>query len=99
MAKTLQLINGVPRSVDTAVADLYDATYVVGGGGITTGTSITLPNSETYSDEELFVHLNNILQETVLDYNYVGGSPPRTQIQFTFDLIEGDRLRFKKILS
>ena len=97
MAKTLQLLNGIPRSVETAVADLYDATYVV-ESPISSGTPITLPGSETYTDQELFVFLNDILQEVVLDYNYED-SPPRPEISFTFDLIAGDRVRFKKVLS
>jgi hypothetical protein len=72
---------------------IYDEIIAV-GSTITTGTAITLPNSQTYTDVELEVYLNGQLLEDVSDYNYVGIAP-RTQIQMTFDLIAGDRLRFR----
>lgn len=96
MAKALQLVNGVARMVSQD--DLYEQTIVV-SGTTSSGTAVTLPSSATYTSDELQVYVNNILQETVLDYNYVGGSPPRTQVTFTFDLIDGDRVRFKKIIK
>jgi hypothetical protein len=33
--------------------------------------------------------------ENGYDFNYVG-TPPRTQVAFTFDLLVGDRLYFRK---
>lgn len=82
----------INQSADPLV--IYDEIIVV-GSTITTGTNITLPNSQTYTDVELEVYLNGQLLETVTDYNYVGGLPPRTQIAMTFDLMAGDRLRFR----
>lgn len=73
---------------------IYDEIIVV-NSTITTGTNITLPNSQTYTDVELEVYLNGQLLESVGDYNYVGALPPRTQIAMTFDLVAGDRLRFR----
>lgn len=73
---------------------IYDQVIVV-NTTITTGTNITLPSSQTYSDVELEVYLNGQLMQSVVDYNYVGALPPRTQIAMTFDLIAGDRLRFR----
>jgi len=93
LAKFLKLVNGIPRMVET-ITSIYDETYTV-SGTITTGTAITLPASETYTDVELKVYLNGVFLEPVLDYNYVS-SPPRTQIQMTFDLVDTDLLRFKK---
>lgn len=62
---------------------------------ITAGTAVTLPSSQTYNSGELEVYLNGDRIEAVLDYTYVGAGPTRTQIQFTFDLVAGDRLRFR----
>lgn len=76
-------------------AEVYDETVVVGVGGLSAGTNITLPNSETYKDVELTVYLGGDLIEVTEDYNYVG-SDPRTQIQIIVDLFENERLRFRK---
>lgn len=73
---------------------IYDEIIAV-GSTITTGTPITLPNSQTYIDTELEVYLNGQLLEDTGDYTYVGSLPPRTQIAMTFDLVAGDRLRFR----
>ena len=81
------------REVTVVPAEIYDETYVP-GGTVTAGTSITLPNSGTYTAKDLKVELNGQLMEAVIDYNYVG-SAPRTQLQMTFDLVLGDRLRLK----
>ena len=87
--------NGIP--VAKLEYNAYDAVLSV-GSTITTGTSITLPASETYNSDELEVYLNGVRLESVEDYNYVA-SPPRTQIQMTFDLVTGDLLRFRKDLK
>lgn len=92
MDKFLRLINGIPRLV--AGPAIYDETYSV-SGTITTGNPITLPASGTYNSEELEVRLNGQRLESVVDYNYVGGSPPRTQVAFTFDLVIGDQVNFR----
>lgn len=97
MAKKLALVSGVPRMVDeTALPTIYTENYSVGGGGITTGVPITLPSSQTYSSTELEVDLNGQSVDAGVDYTYVG-SPPRTQIAFTFDLVDGDVLTFRII--
>lgn len=92
MASALKLVNGIPRMIE--ITHLYDSTYVATGSE-TAGTSITLPSSETYTSTELLVILNDVILELTTDYTYVG-SAPRTQIQLTFDLVSGDRLRFRK---
>ena len=76
-------------------AEIYDETVVVGVGGISAGSNITLPDLETYKDAELAVYLGGYLLEEGQDYNYVG-LDPRTQIQITVDLFENERLRFRK---
>lgn len=99
MAKVLQIVNGVPRMTTLAIADsTYDETLVVNAGGITTGTPITLPNSGSYTGDELEVFLNGQFLEPVIDFNIEGVSPPYTQISLTFDVNEGERLRFRKIV-
>lgn len=92
--RNLQIVNGVSRGV-TVAASIYEQAVTVGSGGISTGTPVTLPNSETYDSTELTVRLNGQLLENVIDYQYEG-TVPRTQVSFTFDLLEGDRIVFRK---
>ena len=95
MGKFLRLVNGVPRQVDEgASVTIYDETYDV-VGTVTTGTSIALPAGGTYQGDELEVRLNGVRLESVVDYNYVGAGPTRTQISMTFDLFAPDALRFR----
>ena len=96
MGKFLRLIAGVPRSVDEAASStIYDQAIDV-ASPITTGTPVTLPSGGTYDSQELEVYFNGQVLDDVTDYNFVG-SVPRTQVAFTFDLIVGDRIRFRKI--
>ena len=106
MGRFLRISNGVARSFDEASAPtIYDEYLLVVSGSpangneitgpITTGTNITLPNSGTYTGDELIVDLNGYTIENGFDFNYVG-SPPRTQIAMTFDLDVGDRLYIRK---
>lgn len=92
--RNLQIVNGVARGV-TVAASIYEQTVTVGPGGISTGTPVTLPSAETYDSTELTVRLNGQLLENVIDYQYEG-TVPRTQVSFTFDLVEGDRIVFRK---
>ncbi len=104
MAKFLRLVNGVPRSFDeSSTTSIYDQSLTLVAsspganqiiGPITTGTGITIPGSQTFTAAELQIYLNGDRLETVFDYTYIG-SPPRTQIQFTFDLVVGDRIDFR----
>lgn len=104
MAKFLRLSNGVPRSfAEGASVTIYDQslTVVPSGAGanqingpVTTGASVTLPGAQTYTAIELQIYLGGQRLEPVFDYSYVG-SAPRTQVQFTFDLMVGDRLDFR----
>lgn len=81
------------RIEDSSVT-IYDEVIAVGAGGITTGANITLPNAGTYSGNDLEVYLNGEFMEKDIDWGTVG-TEPRTQIQMTFDLVEGDRLRLR----
>ena len=91
----LRLSNGIPRTFpESASLPIFDETITIGAGGVTTGTLVTLPSSQTYSGEELELYLNGQRIDSVIDYNFEG-SIPRTQISFTFDLVEGDLLRFR----
>lgn len=95
MGKFLRLVNGVPRSVDEAASQpIYDQSIDV-NSTITAGTNVTLPLSGTYEGQELEVYFNGQVLDDVVDYNFVG-TPPRTQVQFTFNLEPGDRIRFRK---
>jgi hypothetical protein len=105
MAKKLELINGLPRMTDESgtptIYDDYISIVASGASGpnelngpIIAGTSVTLPNSGTYAGDNLEIRLNDIRLEDVEDYMYVG-SGARTQVQFTFELLPQDRLRFR----
>jgi hypothetical protein len=102
----LQLINGLPRmasenSAPTVGGEYFDV-VVSGASGqnqrneaqVTASTPVTIPNSATYTDNELIVLVNNIPQDNLLDFNWVG-TAPRTQIFFTYNLKAGDHVRFR----
>ena len=59
-------------------------------GPIAAGDDITLPDGKTYVGEELQIFLNGIRLSPILDYNYVS----TTQVDFTFELIPTDIIRF-----
>lgn len=94
MGRVLRIINGVARSVDeSGSVTIYDEVYSV-VSTISTGTPLTLPASQTYTEDELEVYFDTERLIPVQDYNYVG-SPLRTQVSFTFDLLVGDKIRFR----
>jgi hypothetical protein len=106
MAKFTRIVNGVLRSFDeTPLPAIYDEyLLVVSGtpsnaneitGPINAGTAITLPNGGQYTGDELMVDFEGQTLENGYDFNYVG-TPPRTQVAFTFNLLVGDRLYFRK---
>lgn len=95
MGRFLRISNGVARQFDeSATPIIYDETVIVGGGGLTTGSPLTLPDAQDYTADELEVYLNSIRLQPVADYNYVGVAP-RTQITFTFDLLASEAVRFR----
>lgn len=95
MARYLQLIDGVPRMRDVVITlpAIYDESITIASLTVT-GTPITLPASQTYTNSELEVYLNGVRQEDTYDYTFIGAAP-RTQIGFTFDLVNGDVVRFR----
>jgi hypothetical protein len=105
MASFITVISGIPTlQTESAAATIYNETLtVVSGtpgtnevqGPVTTGTAVTLPQSGTYTQDELEIRLNGVRLEEVVDYQIIGASPPRTQVQFTFDLVVGDQLVFR----
>ena len=107
MADALRLVNGIPRTVDipTGTASTYEGIVtVVSGtpaddteiqGPVSSGTNITLPASETYTDEELKVFINGNIGYLSSDYSYVGAGS-RTQIQILRDLEIDDKIMFRK---
>lgn len=104
MGKFLRLSNGVPRSFqESSSLTIYDQslTVVAAGAGpneingpINAGVNVTLPGSQQYTAAELQIYLNGDRLEPIFDYAYVG-SAPRTQVQFTFQLVVGDRVDFR----
>ena len=97
MAKFLAVVNGIPTlQNESATFSIYDETYTVPVGGLPAGTDITLPSAGTYEDAELEVYLNGQRIEDILDYNFIG-TIPRTKIQLTFNVSEGEKVRFRKV--
>lgn len=106
--KVTRIVGGVLKSFIETGASLpaiYDQTITIVAsspgpnelvGPIIAGTNISIPGSETYDGQELEIYVNGVTLDDVLDFNFVG-SPPRTQVQFTFDLEIGDKVRFRKI--
>jgi len=104
MANFLRLVSGQLRSfAESSSLTIYDQplTVVSGGAGanqvngpITTGSSVTLPSSGTYTGAELEIRLNGMRLEQLYDFNYVG-TGLKTQVAFTFDLAVFDRLDFR----
>lgn len=100
MAK-LELVNGIPRmQPEAASTTIYDETIEIVSSGatagqlngpITSGTPITLPASQTYTNDELEVYLSGDRLTPVFDYTYNSS----TTVAFTFELQAGDLIRFR----
>lgn len=96
MGKFLRLVNGIPRSVDESNSStIYDESVDL-VATLSTGTPYTLPNSGNYVGDELEIYLDGQVLDSGSDFNFVG-SGTKTQVSFTFDMLAGDRLRFRKI--
>jgi hypothetical protein len=101
MARKLALVAGIPRMVDEAASPaIYDENLLVVSSGagageingpISAGTSVSLPGGQTYTGDELEVYIGPDRLRPVLDYAYASA----TQVQFTFQLVAGDNLRFR----
>lgn len=94
MGRFLRLSNGVMRSFDESGSPtIYNETVAI-VSTISSGTPQTLPLSQTYDSAELEVYLNGARLQPTYDYNYVS-TPPRTQVSFTFDLVNGDFVTYR----
>lgn len=101
MAKKLALVDGIPRMVDeSATPTIYDTTVTVVSSGaganevngpLSAGSPVTLPDSKTYTGDELEVYLDGERLIPVFDYTHDSS----TTVAFTFELLVGDRLRFR----
>lgn len=100
MAYFTRIVDGVLRSFSSSggsLPDIYEETFVVPPGGITSGTPITLPNSGTYDSKELEVEFNTQPLEAGIDYDYVGSGSAKTQITLGFDVYEDERIQLRKV--
>ena len=123
MARAMQMVKGVMRTVDTGDATIltspngthffldidntgilstvsgivYSETLVIGAGGVSTGTPISLPNSGSYLGKELEIKLNDVVMQVGSEYQFEG-TGVKTQISFLFDLVETDSIDFTKIV-
>ena len=90
--KFIRVVSGIPR-MQVGVPNISNQqTTLV--GDITAGTPVTLPGGMTYTSEELEITLNGQRLQPTEDYTYVG-SPPRTQVQYTLNLVIGDKLTYR----
>lgn len=97
MSNFLRITNGYPRLFSEAASTaIYDQTVLI-STIVTSGTSYTLPAAGTYQGYELEIMLDGQVLDPGPDYSFVGAGPTRTQVQFTFDLLSGDNLRFRII--
>jgi len=100
LAKALTLVNGIPQMVENEVS-IYDETIEVVASGasgdneingpIAAGTPITLPNSKTYTSDELEVRHDGWRLTKLLDYNTASS----TTVTFTFQIKVGERINFR----
>ncbi len=99
MAKVLSLVNGIPRMVDSTAGAVYEESIEIvesnptGNqlvGPISAGTSVTLPNTQTYTlnSDTLQLQLNSQPLEKTYDFNEVTDST----FSLTFEVIAGDRI-------
>jgi hypothetical protein len=95
VGKFLRIVNGVARMVnESSSTPIYEQELVI-GSTVSSGSPVTIPNSETYTDLDLEVYLGGQRMDPGSDYQYVS-TPPRTQVTFTFDLVAGDIIIFRK---
>lgn len=89
-------VNISSQASSTPATTIYDETYTVPGGGLSSGSNITLPNSGTYENKDLRVYVNGQLWEDGVDFDYVGAAGPgKTEIQILQDLEAGELVRFR----
>ena len=91
MAKFTRLVAGVLRSFDESSSLTIFDDQVLIASPVTTGTPVTLPGGQSYSGEQLEVYLNGQRLKLTDDYNSVNS----TQVSFTFDLLVGDKVRYR----
>ena len=100
MTKALALVNGIPRMIETEVSIYEEIITVVASGAsgdnemngpISSGTIVFLPNSKTYSSDELEVYLEESRLTKLLDYT----NSSSTSVQFTFQIKVGERIKFR----
>lgn len=97
MSNFLRISNGYARLLaEAGNTTIYDESVTL-ASNVTSGSNYTLPNSGSYQGEELEIMLDGQVLDSGADYSFVGAGPTRTQVSFTFDLIIGDNLRFRKI--
>lgn len=96
MSNFLRISNGYARLLSENSITIYDESVIL-ASNVTSGSNYTLPNSGSYTGEELEIMLDGQVLDSGSDYSFVGAGPTRTQVSFTFDLIIGDNLRFRKI--
>lgn len=96
MAK-LELIAGIPQMTAEGGSPYDESIYYA--SGLTANTSITLPNSGSYTSataKDLLVTLNGVMKEITRDITVVGSGPTYTQIQFIYALPVDAVVRFRK---
>lgn len=95
MTKVLQLINGVPTTIE--INSPYDESIYY-SSGLAASTTITLPNSGSFTSstaKDILIIVNKRVVEIDRDFNVIGGSP-YTQIEFIYTLPNDTVVNFKQ---
>lgn len=93
VSKFIKLVNGLP------VAQTFYDESINYSSGLTANTTITLPNSGSFTDssaKDLLVIYNNMVMEVTRDFTVVGAGPTYTQIQFIVALPNDAKVRFRQ---
>lgn len=89
----MKLIGGINQWVEPYDKSLYYSS------GLLSGSSITLPEGETYEDDEardILILFNHKIAEADRDFRVIG-TGKKTQIQTIYNLPEDTIVRIKKI--
>lgn len=99
MSKFVRITAGLPYLIEeTATVPAYSESIYY-SSGLAANTNITLPNSGSFSSssaKDLIVIVNDLVKESVRDFDIVGAGPTYTQIKFIYDLPNHSVVVFRK---
>lgn len=99
MTQLVQMINGIPTTIDVSLGGTsYQDSYVI-SAPISINDQITLPNSENYNgtNDELVVKHNGVAWTEGVEYQYQN-STTATYITVLIAIPSGGRIDFYKVV-